>query len=68
MTNKPINRLKVVLVEQDKTGVWLSEQLGKHPSTVSLWCSNKIQPSLEMLDTIADSLGVDRVDLINNSK
>lgn len=68
MKAKQINRLKVVLVEQGKTGVWLSGQLNKHPSTVSLWCSNKIQPSLEMLDKIAELLDVDRKDLINNSK
>ncbi len=68
MKTKQINRLKVVLVEQGKTGVWLPEQLGKHPSTISVWCSNKIQPSLEMLDRIAELLNVDRKDLINNSK
>ena len=42
---KDLNRLKVVLVEQKKTGKWLAEQLGKDPSTVSKWCSNKMQPS-----------------------
>lgn len=26
---KPINRIKVVLVEKQKTGKWLAEQLGK---------------------------------------
>ncbi|THC82806.1 XRE family transcriptional regulator, partial [Bacteroides fragilis] len=50
MKQNRINRLKVVLVEQRKTGKWLSEQLSKDPSTVSKWCSNKIQPSLEVLD------------------
>ena len=39
-----INRIKVVLVENKKTGKWLAEQLGKDPSTVSKWCSNGIQP------------------------
>lgn len=68
MKQNQINRLKVVLVEQGKTGKWLSEQLGKDPSTVSKWCSNKIQPSLEMLDKIATLLGVDRRKLINKSK
>lgn len=32
---KDINRLKIVLVEQKKTGKWLATQLGKDPSTVS---------------------------------
>ena len=65
---KDINRLKVVLVERKKTGKWLAEQLGKDPSTVSKWCSNFSQPSLETLDKIAEVLGVDRRELINKSK
>ena len=61
---KDLNRLKVVLVEQKKTGKWLAEQLGKDPSTVSKWCSNKMQPSLEMLANIAKVLDVDTRELI----
>ena len=68
MKQNQINRLKVVLVEQGKTGKWLSEQVSKAPSTVSKWCSNKIQPSLEVLDKIAILLNVDRRELINKSK
>ena len=68
MKQNQINRLKVVLVEQGKTGKWLSEQLSKDPSTVSKWRSNKIQPSLEVLDKIAILLNVDRRELINKSK
>jgi len=68
MKQNQINRLKIVLVEQGRTGKWLSEKLGKDPSTVSKWCSNKIQPSLEILDKIATLLEVDRRDLINKSK
>lgn len=68
MKQNQINRLKVVLVEQGKTGKWLSEQLSKDPSTVSKWFSNKIQPSLEVLDKIAILLNVDRRELINKSK
>ena len=58
---KDLNRLKVVLVEQKKTGKWLAEQLGKDPSTVSKWCSNKMQPSLV---NIAKVLDVDTRELI----
>ena len=57
---KDINRIKIVLVEQKRTGKWLAEQLGKDPSTVSKWCSNKMQPSLEMLMQIAEKLDVSR--------
>ena len=62
---KNVNRLKVVLVEQRKTGKWLAEQLGKDPTTVSKWCSNTTQPPLDMLVNIANLLKVDIKELIN---
>ena len=62
---KNVIRLKVVLVEQRKTGKWLAEQLGKDPSTVSKWCSNTTQPPLDMLVNIANLLKVDIKELIN---
>ena len=43
MDKKKLNRLKLVLVEKDKTGVWLAEQLGVTAVTVSKWCSNITQ-------------------------
>ncbi|WP_217939451.1 helix-turn-helix transcriptional regulator [Duncaniella muris] len=61
-----INRLKVVLVEQNRTGKWLAEQLGKNEATVSRWCSNTAQPSLEMLVKIASILKVNPRSLIND--
>ena len=60
-----INRLKIVLVEQGKTGKWLAGQLGKNEATVSRWCSNTSQPSLEMLMKIASILNVDARRMIN---
>lgn len=60
-----INRLKVVLVEQNRTGKWLAEQLGKNEATISRWCSNASQPSLEMLVKIASILKVDPRTLLN---
>lgn len=60
-----INRLKVVLVEQNRKGKWLAEQLGKNEATVSRWCSNTAQPSLEMLVKIASILNVDPGQLLN---
>lgn len=62
-----INRLKIVLVEQNRTGKWLAEQLGKNEATVSRWCSNAAQPSLELLIKIASILKVDPRTLINGS-
>lgn len=59
-----INRLKVVLVEQNKTGKWLAETLEKNEATVSRWCTNESQPSLETLVKIANALKVDVKDLL----
>lgn len=63
-----LNRIKVVLVEQQKTGKWLAEQLGKSACTVSKWCSNSIQPDLATLDKIATLLDVDIRELLTPSK
>ena len=60
-----LNRLKVVLVEQNKTGMWLAEQLGKSTCTISKWCKNTVQPDLQTLDRIAKLLNIDVKDLLN---
>lgn len=65
MEAQKINRIKVVLVEKGKTGKWLAEQVGKNEATVSRWCSNRMQPSLDMLVKIASLLNVDPRHLIN---
>ena len=59
-----LNRIKVVLVEQNKTGKWLADELGKSACTVSKWCQNTIQPDLKTLDQIAELLQVDITELI----
>lgn len=59
-----LNRLKVVLVEQHKTGKWLAEELGKSTCTVSKWCSNISQPDLKTLNDIANVLKVNVKDLL----
>ena len=63
-----LNRLKVVLVEEGKTGKWLAQELGKSNCTVSKWCSNSIQPDLQTLDKISKLLDVDVRSLLNNTK
>ena len=63
-----LNRLKVVLVEKGKTSRWLAEQLGKDEATVSKWCTNTSQPSLETLFQIAECLGVSVQELISKEK
>ena len=63
-----INRLKVVLVEKEKSGKWLADQLGKSTCTVSKWCSNTTQPDLNTLDRIAKLLDIDVKDLLNSTE
>lgn len=67
MESHKINRLKVVLFENGKTGKWLAKQVGKNEATLSRWCSNKMQPSLDILVKIAGLLNVDPLQLINGS-
>lgn len=59
-----INRLKVVLVEKERSGKWLADQLGKSTCTISKWCSNTTQPDLQTLTRIAQLLKVDARDLL----
>ena len=65
---KDINRLKVVLCEQKRTSKWLAAELGKDPATVSKWCTNTVQPSLETLTEVARILYVDIKELIYSTK
>ncbi len=59
-----LNRIKVALVEKKRTSKWLAEKLHKDPATVSKWCTNTAQPSLETLVEIANALEIDVRDLI----
>lgn len=59
-----LNRIKAVLVERDKSQLWLAEQIGKSFSTVNAYCCNRQQPSLEILDKVAECLKVDMRELI----
>lgn len=68
MEAQKINRIKVALVENGKTGKWLAEQVGKNEATVSRWCSNKMQPSLDTLVRISELLDIDVKDLIVSNK
>ena len=64
-----LNRLKLVLVEQGKTGRWLAQQLGKSACTVSKWCTNTAQPDLQTLDKVSKLLNVNIRDLlVDNNK
>jgi transcriptional regulator with XRE-family HTH domain len=62
--DRKLNRIKTALVDNGKTNKWLAEQLGKDPATVSKWCTNAAQPSLETLMQIAMLLDVQVDDLL----
>ena len=68
MNRKAINRIKVVLVENNFSSKWLAEQLGKNEATISRWCTNDVQPPLITLVKIAEVLKVDVTDLLNNKR
>lgn len=64
MKERPLNRIKVVLVENQKTSKWLAEQLGVSAVTVSKWCTNMHQPDLQTLAKIAELVGCEKRELI----
>jgi len=68
MSKKSINRLKVVLVEHERTNKWLAQKLNRNSTTVSRWCTNDMQPSLETLVKISKILDVNIHDLIIPTK
>ncbi|WP_313777689.1 helix-turn-helix transcriptional regulator [Flagellimonas ruestringensis] len=63
-----INRIKVALAETRRKNKWLAEQIGKDESTISQWCTNARQPSLENLLKIANALDIDIRDLLCSTK
>lgn len=65
MSREQVNRLKIVLVEEQKSNKWLAEQLGKDQATISKWVTNASQPDLKNLLRIAKALNVDVARLLN---
>lgn len=63
-----INRIKAVLAEKQLTGKWLAEEIGKSENAISKWCSNKVQPPLEVLLEIATLLSIDIRELLISTK
>ena len=64
MENRRLNRIKVVLVDKQKSNKWLAEKVGKDPATISKWVTNTTQPNLEMLLQIAKVLEVNVNELV----
>ena len=67
-TSTSYNRIKAVLAEKGKTNIWLAEELGKNKTTVSKWCTNDVQPTIETLFLIAKVLNVDVRELLVSTK
>lgn len=63
MSERAINRIKVILAEKRLTNKWLAAQLRKTESTVSRWCTNEKQPTIETFVEIANVLNIDVRDL-----
>lgn len=63
-----MNRIKEILIIQGLTQTWLSEQLGKSYNMVNGYVQNRRQPSLELLNKIADILNIDVRELIVSNK
>lgn len=63
-----MNRIKEVLEEKGIKQTWLAEKLGKSYNMVNSYVQNRSQPSLEILNRIADLLDVDVRELILSNK
>ena len=59
-----VNYLKEVLQTKGVKQNWLAQQLAVTDNTVSNWCKNKAQPSLQVLKQIAEILCIDIADLL----
>jgi putative transcriptional regulator len=68
LENTQLNRIKVVLAEKRLSNNWLAEELNKSKATVSRWCTNEMQPSVETLFEIAKVLDVDVSELLVKTK
>lgn len=64
MSKINLNRIKVILVENNRSSKDLAKHLGKTESTVSRWCTNEVQPSIETLYEISIFLKVDIRELL----
>lgn len=64
----PYNRIKAQLAEKGKTNLWLAEKMGMNKTSVSKWCTNSMQPTVETLFEIAEALDVDVRELLVSTK
>lgn len=65
---KRLNRIKAILADRGRTNKWLAEQLNCAPTTVSKWCTNSCQPTIETFIRIAELLEVSLDELVRTDK
>lgn len=63
-----LNRIKEILEEKGIKQTWLAERLGKSFNTINAYACNRNQPTLEVLNQIADILQVNIKELIKDNK
>jgi transcriptional regulator with XRE-family HTH domain len=63
-----MNRIKIILEERGIKQIWLAEQLGKSYNMVNAYVQNRRQPSLEVLNSIANILNMDVKELVTSNK
>lgn len=68
MTKPVYNRIKAAIAEKGRTNTWLASELGMNVNTVSKWCTNQMQPTIETLFSIAKALDVDVRELLVRTK
>lgn len=68
MDNKKLNRLKVILAENNISNKTLAEMVGVSPATISKWVTNTTQPHLDMLVKLANCLNVSLEELVRIPK
>lgn len=68
MSPQVFNRIKAILAEEGKTNLWLADKLDMSPNTVSKWCTNQMQPTIETLFRIARALNVEVRELLVSTK
>jgi len=67
-SKKIYNRIKAVLAEKGITNLVLAKMLQKNKATISKWCTNEAQPSLETLYQIASCIDVDVRELLTPNR
>lgn len=63
-----MNRIKEILENKGIKQVWLAEKLGKSYNMVNSYVQNRRQPSLEILNQVAEILDIDVTELIVSNK